>query len=81
MEARLTKREVEKIVQKHIPSILIKRWENTELIVEVDMQTLKRSTVRGIDILSFTRSSIRKSDYVLCPIMKADKEKMFIVLQ
>ena len=81
VEARLNKTEIEKIVRRHLPSTLVKKWDGMELIVEVDVFKLKRNRVRGIEIYNLDPVKCRKTDYVLCPVLKDKGQKLYVLLQ
>jgi hypothetical protein len=80
MEIIITRREIEKIVRRHIPYMKIKRWEGYELIIEADLSNLRKERLRGVEIYITKEKIVRsKGEYVLCPIIKR-KKKQYVLL-
>ncbi len=80
VEAIINKTEIQKLVRKHFPYIRIRRWEEDQLIVEVDIFKLKRKVVRGIELFSLPEDiRIRKGSYTLCPVLKEKETKLYLL--
>ena len=82
VEARLTKTEIEKIIRRHLPFTKCLKWDEDDLVVEVDMWRLKRRMINSQEIWSF-KNEIRteRGRYIICPILQQEAKDYFVVLQ
>ena len=82
LETRISKTELEKMVRRHIPFASVKRWEGNELIVDIDIVKLKREVIRESQIFAFRQEiKLSPTDYILCPIVKEEHQKYFLLIQ
>jgi len=82
LETRITKNEIEKIVRRHIPFSTIKSWDGNELIIDVDVVQLKREMINQSQIFTFRKVFPNvQSDYTICPVIKEDADRYFLLIQ
>lgn len=82
LETRITKNEIEKIIKRHLPYADIKRWEGNELIVDVDVVQLKRELIKESQVFTFRKTAtFSVSNYTICPVIKEETQKYFLLIQ
>ena len=81
MKAKLSKGEIEKIIKTHLPFTKVKRWDGTDLILDVETEKLRQEEIRGTTLWIYRELKIKQGEYVVCPIIKGNKTRYFIVIQ
>jgi hypothetical protein len=82
LEARISKTEIEKMVKRNLPYTELRRWEGNELIVDIDIMKLKRDVIREAQVYSFKQIiTMIPSNYVICPVIKEESQKYFLLIQ
>ena len=75
MEAVLGRKDIEKIILRHLPKLSAIRWEDKELIVEIDERKLRRENIRGQNVwLTKKDVRVKPGKYSVCSTIKHDKE-------
>jgi len=82
MRVIMDRAEINKMIRKHIPYVMRIGWKGEDAELEIDEFQLKPETVRGQKILRIDGNiKMKKGNYVICPIIRKDKEVHYIVLQ
>lgn len=82
MEARLSKGEIEKVIKKHLIHSTPIRWEGSDLILEVNSLKLRKEEIDGTTVFMFGKQMVIDcGKYAICPIIKKDDTRFFIVIQ
>ena len=80
MEVRLSKIEIEKIAKLHLPHTEVKKWDGKELILEVNVSKLVRTTIKGKKVFTLPNTVIQ-ANYIICPIIKEGTPRKYLIIQ
>ena len=77
MKAVLGRKDIEKIIRRHLPHLTPISWNGGDLMVDIDYDKLRKETINGQEVwLSKRPAKVRPGKYSICaPIMQPDKSK------
>lgn len=83
MKAELTKTEIQKIIERHIPYMKVIDWnENGELCVDIDTYKLVEENISDKKIYKFHHDVlVKQMKYIICPIIEKDENKFVVIFQ
>lgn len=85
MKAVLGRKDIEKIISRHLPHLTPVSWDGGDLTVIVDMDELRKEEIRGQEVwLTRRDTKVKPGKYSVCSTIKRSEgnpEVFYIVVQ
>jgi len=82
VETRLSKPEIERMIRQMLPHATISRWDENDLILDMDPSKLKREVVKDAEIfMPAHKPRTILGDYTICPIVKGETTAHYLIIQ